>query len=390
MERLWTNFNRLLKQTRTDFVRYKYDEIKWTNRMLGLVGPRGVGKTTLFLQYIKQNLSPRDTLYVSADNLYFADHTLIDLADDFSKQAGKHLFIDEIHKYPNWSVELKQMYDSYPDLQVAFTGSSVLDIYKGLADLSRRAPVYEMQGLSFREYLRLFHGIDAPAFTLEEILNQRAELPEVDHPLPLFADYLRRGYYPFSQPDADFYTELQQVVNQTMEVDIPQYAGMNVSTGRKLKQLLAVVSRSVPFKPVLQKLADLTGVSRNYLTDYLFYMERAGMISQLRDDTGGVRSLGKVEKIYLDNTNLIYVLGQENTNVGNVRETFFMNQMRVKHDVVSSRQADFRIGDYTFEIGGRGKGQQQIRNVEQSFVVKDDIESGYGNVIPLWAFGLNY
>ena len=390
MERLWTNFNRLLKQTRTDFVRYKYDEIKWTNRMLGLVGPRGVGKTTLFLQYIKQNLSPRDTLYVSADNLYFADHTLIDLADDFSKQAGKHLFIDEIHKYPNWSVELKQMYDSYPDLQVAFTGSSVLDIYKGLADLSRRAPVYEMQGLSFREYLRLFHGIDAPAFTLEEILNQRAELPEVDHPLPLFADYLRRGYYPFSQPDADFYTELQQVVNQTMEVDIPQYAGMNVSTGRKLKQLLAVVSRSVPFKPVLQKLANLTGVSRNYLTDYLFYMERAGMISQLRDDTGGVRSLGKVEKIYLDNTNLIYVLGQENTNVGNVRETFFMNQMRVKHDVVSSRQADFRIGDYTFEIGGRGKGQQQIRNVEQSFVVKDDIESGYGNVIPLWAFGLNY
>ena len=146
----------------------------------------------------------------------------------------------------------------------------------------------------------------------------------------------------------------------------------------------------MPFKPVLQKLADLTGVSRNYLTDYLFYMERAGMISQLRDDTGGVRSLGKVEKIYLDNTNLIYVLGQENTNVGNVRETFFMNQMRVKHDVVSSRQADFRIGDYTFEIGGRGKGQQQIRNVEQSFVVKDDIESGYGNVIPLWAFGLNY
>ena len=390
MERLWTNFNRLLKQTRTDFVRYKYDEIKWTSRMLGLVGPRGVGKTTLFLQYIKQNLSPRDTLYVSADNLYFADHTLIDLADDFCKQAGKHLFIDEIHKYANWSVELKQMYDSYPDLQVAFTGSSVLDIYKGLADLSRRAPVYEMQGLSFREYLRLFHGINTPAFTLEEILDQRAGLPEVDHPLPLFADYLRRGYYPFSQPDADFYTELQQVVNQTMEVDIPQYAGMNVSTGRKLKQLLAVVARSVPFKPVLQKLADLTGVSRNYLTDYLFYMERAGMISQLRDDTGGVRSLGKVEKIYLDNPNLIYVLGQENTNVGNVRETFFMNQMRVRHDVISSRQADFRIGDYTFEIGGRGKGQQQIRNVERSFVVKDDIESGYGNVIPLWAFGLNY
>lgn len=390
MERLWNNFNRLLKQTRTDFVRYKYAEIKWNNRMLGLVGPRGVGKTTLFLQYIKLHLSPRDTLYVSADSIYFADHTLVDLADHFNKQAGKHLFIDEIHKYANWSAELKQIYDSYPDMQVAFTGSSVLDIYKGLADLSRRAPIYEMQGLSFREYLYLFHGIDVPVFTLEDILNQKAEIPGVDHPLPLLSDYLQRGYYPFAHPDADFYTELQQVINQTMEVDIPQYAGMNVSTGRKLKQLLAVVARSVPFKPVMQKLADLTGVSRNYLADYLYYMERAGMIAQLRDETGGIRGLGKVEKIYLDNTNLVYVLGQESANVGNVRETFFMNQMRVRNDVISSRQADFRIGDYTFEIGGRGKGQQQLRGAGQGFVVKDDIESGHGNVIPLWAFGLNY
>ena len=389
MERLLANFGRLLKQVNTDFTRYKYDEIKWDSRMLGLVGPRGVGKTTLFLQYIKKNLSVKDTLYVSADNIYFADHTLIDLADDFSKQGGRHLFIDEIHKYANWSVELKQMYDSYPDMQVFFTGSSVLDIYRGMADLSRRAPVYEMQGLSFREYLYLFHGIESPVYTLEEIVEQKADIPGVNHPLPLFADYLKRGYYPFSR-DADFYTELQQVINQTMEVDIPQYAGMNVSTGRKLKQLLMVIARSVPFKPVMQKLADLTGVSRNYLADYLFYIERAGMIAQLRDETGGLRGLGKVEKLYLDNTNLVYVLGQENSNVGNVRETFFLNQMRVRQEVIASRTADFNIGGYTFEIGGKKKGQKQLAGAGQDFVVKDDIEMGYGNVIPLWAFGLNY
>ena len=389
MERLLANFGRLLKQVNTDFTRYKYDEIKWDSRMLGLVGPRGVGKTTLFLQYIKKNLSVKDTLYVSADNIYFADHTLIDLADDFSKQDGRHLFIDEIHKYANWSVELKQMYDSYPDMQVFFTGSSVLDIYRGMADLSRRAPVYEMQGLSFREYLYLFHSIESPVYTLEEIVEQKADIPGVNHPLPLFADYLKRGYYPFSR-DADFYMELQQVINQTMEVDIPQYAGMNVSTGRKLKQLLMVIARSVPFKPVMQKLADLTGVSRNYLADYLFYIERAGMIAQLRDETGGLRGLGKVEKLYLDNTNLVYVLGQENSNVGNVRETFFLNQMRVRQEVIASRMADFNIGGYTFEIGGKKKGQKQLAGAGQGFVVKDDIETGYGNVIPLWAFGLNY
>lgn len=389
MERLLANFSRLLKQVSMDFVRYKYDEIKWDSRMLGLVGPRGVGKTTLFLQYIKKNLSVKDTLYVSADNIYFADHTLIDLADEFSKQGGHHLFIDEIHKYANWSVELKQMYDSYPDMQILFTGSSLLDIYRGMADLSRRAPIYEMQGLSFREYLYLFHGIKSPVYTLEEIVEQKADIPGVNHPLPLFADYLKCGYYPFSR-DADFYTELQQVINQTMEVDIPQYAGMNVSTGRKLKQLLVVIARSVPFKPVMQKLADLTGVSRNYLADYLFYIERAGMIAQLRDETGGLRGLGKVEKLYLDNTNLIYVLGQENSNVGNIRETFFLNQMRVRQEVIASRTADFNIGNYTFEIGGKKKGQKQLAGAEQGFVVKDGIETGYGNVIPLWAFGLNY
>ncbi len=389
MDKLYENFSNLLKRVQTDFIRYKYDEIKWNNRMLGLVGPRGVGKTTLFLQYIKKNLSVKDTLYVSADNVFFSTHTLIELGDSFSKQGGNHLFIDEIHKYPNWSQELKQLYDSYPDMQIFFTGSSVLDIYKGLSDLSRRAPVYEMQGLSFREYLSMFHHIHTPVYTLEDIVGQRAEIPGVLHPLPLFADYLHRGYYPFSS-DADFSLELQQVVNQTMETDIPQYANMNMSTGRKLKQLLMVIAQSVPFKPVMQKLADLTGVSRNYIADYLLYIERSGMITQLRDDVGGIRSLGKVEKIYLDNPNLAYVLGRGEENIGNIRETFFYNQMRVKQEVIATSRGDFQIGDMTFEVGGKNKGQRQIADLPKAFVVKDDIEAGYGNVIPLWSFGLNY
>ena len=357
--------------------------------MLGLVGPRGVGKTTMFLQHIKQNMNPKDTLYVSADNMYFADNSLIDLTDKFSKQGGKHLFIDEIHKYPNWSRELKQIFDSYPDMQVLFTGSSILDIYKGTADLSRRAPIYEMQGLSFREYLSMFHQIHVPAYSLEEILEHKVEIPGIAHPLPLFAEYIRHGYYPFSK-DTTFEIELNQVINQTMENDIPQYANMNVSTGRKLKQLLMIIAKSVPFKPVMQKRADIIGVSRNYLSDYLLYIEKAGMIAQVRDDTGGIRGLGKVEKIYLDNTNLIYALGGENSNIGNMRETFFYNQMRVKQDVISSKISDFQIGERTFEIGGKNKGQQQIAKAQEGYIVKDDIETGYGNIIPLWNFGMNY
>ena len=372
-----------------EFFRYMFTEVKWQGRMLGLVGPRGVGKSTMLLQHIKQAGDINHSLYVSADHLYFAEHTLVELAEQFVKMGGRYLYIDEIHKYENWSRELKQIYDSHRDLQVVFTGSSVLDIMEGQADLSRRAPIYEMQGLSFREYLQLFHKITVPVFSLDDILQGGAEIPGVDHPLPLFADYLRRGYYPYAE-DVDFERELQQVIGQTMEVDIPKYAKMNASVGSKLKQLLMVVARSVPFKPVNQKLADVTGISRNNIADYLLYMERAGMIAQLHDTTEGIRSLAKAEKLYLDNTNMIYVLTPDRAEVGNVRETFFMNQMRVRHQVLASKTTDFEISGRSFEVGGKNKGQRQIVNVEQGYVVKDDIEFGYGNVIPLWHFGLNY
>ena len=389
MEQLYEFFTRKLKSTPTDFLRYKYNQIKWQGRFWGLVGPRGVGKSTMLLQYIKLHLNIKDTLYVSADQLYFSEHKLVELADHFVKMGGKHLFIDEIHKYEGWSRELKQIYDSYDDLQVVISGSSILDIYKGLADLSRRVPIYHMQGLSFREYLRLFHQIETPVYSLEDILVHKAVIPGVEHPLPLFQDYLRRGYYPFGK-DEEFEMELLQVITQTMEVDIPQHLLANISLGRKLKSLLLVVAKSVPFKPVMQRLADATGISRNDIPSYLFYMERAGMIAQLRDATGGLQGLGKVEKLYLDNTNLIYTLLPDKADIGNVRKTFFMNQTRVANEVISSPISDFEIDGKTFEIGGRKKGQKQIQNAAEGYIVKDDLENGYANTIPLWAFGLNY
>jgi predicted AAA+ superfamily ATPase len=389
MEKLYEYFNKLLSETGTAFFRYLYADINWKNRMIGLTGPRGIGKTTLILQHIKTALPLAETLYVTAENFYFSEHRLTDLADDFAKHGGKYLFIDEIHKYEGWSRELKLIYDYHPELKVVFTGSSILDIKKGEADLSRRAMMYHMQGLSLREYLRLFHDMTVPVYTLEDILAHRVEFPRDVRPLPLFADYLKRGYYPFAR-DEDFDIKLEQSINQTMETDIPYYAKMNVSTGRKLKQLLAIISRSVPFKPNMTTIATSLASSRNNIADYLLYIEEAGMIAQLRDATGGIRGLGKVEKIYLDNTNLIYGLSSAAPDKGNIRETFFLNQLRMKHDVISSPVSDFMIDDRTFEVGGRNKGKKQIQDIENSYVVKDDIEMGFRNTIPLWQLGLTY
>jgi uncharacterized protein len=224
---------------------------------------------------------------------------------------------------------------------------------------------------------------------LEEILDHKAEIPGVKHPLPFFEDYLKRGYYPFALEE-DFDHKLQQIVNQTLETDIPLYAGMNVATGRKLKQLLSIIAKSVPFKPNMTSIATALSASRNNITDYCMFIEEAGMITQLRDSTGGVRGLGKVDKIYLDNTNLIYSLANDNSNRGNIRETFFLNQLRVKYDIIVSQVADFMIGEYTFEVGGKNKGLKQIQGIERAFIVKDDIELGFLNIIPLWQFGLTY
>ncbi|MBP7487038.1 MAG: ATP-binding protein [Parabacteroides sp.] len=389
MDKLFRHFHKLLRDTRIDFKRYMYSRINWNSRLIGLTGPRGVGKTTLVLQYIKSELNHNESLYVTTEDFYFADHKLLDLADAFVKMGGKYLFIDEIHKYKDWSKELKLIYDYYSELKVVFTGSSVLDINKGSSDLSRRAVMYQMQGLSFREYLQMFHHISSEVFSLQDILSHKVKIEGVDHPLPLFEDYLKKGYYPFAIEE-DYDIRLGQILNFTLETDIPQYADMNVSTGRKLKQLLAIISKSVPFKPNITSIATMLSASRNNIADYCLYIEEAGLIMQLRDATGGIRGLGKVNKIYLDNTNLIYNLVQESSNVGNVRETFFINQTRVNSDVIASPVSDFLIDDMTFEVGGKNKKQKQIQGLEKSFIVKDDIEFGYGNIIPLWQFGMSY
>ena len=389
METLFQKQQLLLARTNLSFKRYMYEKFLWDSRMIGLVGARGVGKTTMLLQYIKEK-NDKNTLYVSADDIYFSNHRLTDLADEFYKNAGKQLFIDEIHKYKDWSVELKNIYDFYPDLKVCFTGSSILDIRKGMADLSRRALMFSMTGFSFREYLKFEHNIDVKVHSFEEIISNNISLIDsVEHPLPLFRDYLQNGYYPMAKDD-HLYIRLGQILNLALEVDIPQFANLSVTTARKLKKLLLVVAESVPFKPNIVSLAGKLEVSRNSFEEYLTFMEDAGLIARLRDQVTGIIGLGKVEKVFLDNTNLLYYLSEKEPEAGNVRETFFLNQMRVNNAVASSTAADFKIANYTFEVGGKSKTQEQIKNTPNAFIVKDNIEYGYKNIIPLWAFGLNY
>jgi len=389
MEQLQATFHKLLRETSTTFHRYMYDRINWDARMIGLMGPRGIGKTTLILQHIKEQLASNETLYVQAEDFYFASHRLTELADAFVKIGGKYLFIDEIHKYKDWSRELKLIYDYHKELHVVFTGSSVLDIAKGAFDLSRRALMYEMQGLSYREYLELFHDIKFPVCKLQQLLQQEVEIPNGFLPLQHFADYLQRGYYPFADGDINQY--IQQVVNATIETDIPQYADLSVSTARKLKRLLAIIAQSAPFKPNMSQIGGQLEVSRNNIADLCTYLEKAGLISQLRTSTNGIQGLGKVDKIYLDNPTLIYTLGNQNVEIGTVRETFFFNQTRSLMPVTVSPISDFLIeSKYTFEVGGKKKKQRQLQDIENGYVVKDDIETGYGNIIPLWMFGMLY
>lgn len=389
MDNLIRIYKRLIQSTDTSFFRYLYHEIDWSNRIVGIRGPRGVGKTTMMLQRIKHDLPVDDVLYVNADDIYFSNHKLIDLADRLVQHGCHYLFIDDIHKYDGWSKELKLIYDYYSELKVVFSGSSVLDLNKGASDLSRRAVVYHLYGLSFREYLRLFHDITLPSYSIDEIVTGQPEATTLEAPLLRFEHYLKSGYYPFAI-DCGYEQKLRQIVNLTLETDIPVFANLSPTTARKLKRLLGIIAQSVPFKPNMSKLAELTGASRNNMSDYLALMEDAGMIVQLPDDTGGLRGLGKVDKVYLDNPNLIYALAGESMNVGNMRETFFINQMRVRNDVVASRLCDFSIGGRSFEIGGKGKGLRQIAGTKDGYVVKDDITYSSGNILPLWWFGLNY
>ena len=381
----------MISRTDTNFVRYLYDKINWDNRLIGIKGARGIGKTTMLLQRIKRLQDLPHSLYVTGDHFYFAEHRLFDLAQDFAKNGGKLLMVDEIHKYPDWSRELKMIYDLRPDLQVVFTGSSILDIDRGeQADLSRRAIMYEMQGLSFREYLCMFKGFQLPVVPLENVLHGDFDSEiQIDHPIAMFKDYLENGYYPFCC-DTDFRIRLGQVVERVVLNDIPYYANLNVSTAMKLRHLLNIISRSVPFKPNYQSLSQMLEITRPQVKDYMYYMEKAGLIGQLRDSTGGIRTLGKVEKIYIDNPSLAFHLSEGQPNMGNIRETFFYNQLRQNHPIHTSSVSDFEINDMTFEIGSKTKSKKQIASVSNGYVLRDDTEFTCGNMIPLFQFGFGY
>lgn len=391
MEKLIQRYNNQIDKTNTKFVRYLQNDVNWDARLNAILGTRGVGKTTMIFQHIKMTGQRNVSLVVFADDIYFSKNTLLDLADNFYKGGGKYLYIDEVHKYQNWSTEIKNIYDQIPDLNIIYTGSSILDLERDTADLSRRQLKNYMYGMSFREWLQMDKGITIPILSIEQILAGDIPFQYSDYrPLPLFKEYLDKGYYPFYR-DINYFERLVAVVDQTLEVDIPQFAGLSVGVMRKLKQLLQIISQISPFKPNYSDLARDISVKRDDLKEYIFYMEKSGMIQGLTAPDKGLNLLAKIDKIYLDNTNLMHALCGDNCEIGNIRETFFFNQMKVRNTVTSSQASDFYVNDkYTFEVGGRKKGKKQIKDIENSYVVKDDIEYAYSNVIPLWAFGLNY
>ncbi len=397
MDKLREIHNRYINKTSTKFIRSYTTLIPWNERLVGIRGARGVGKTTLILQYIKNKYKLSEkAIYISLDDFYFTQNNLIDFVDDFVKSGGVHIFIDEVHKYPNWVIQIKNIYDYHDSLKIVFTGSSLLDILDSRVDLSRRALVYEMQGLSFREFLALNHNYTFDAIKLDQLISNHvditAKIVSVIKPLRYFKEYLRFGYYPFYQKDIEiYYLRLREIINMIIEIELPLLRKVDVSKVNKIRQLLYIIAQSVPFKPNISSLSSKTGITRNTLVEYIKSLEDANLIQNLNKNTFGISLLQKPDKIYLENSNLAYALTGDNTNIGNIRETFFFNQVKNKHHVTYPIVGGFLVDSkYLFEIGGKTKSNKQILNIENSFVVRDDIEFGSKNKLPLWLFGFLY
>jgi predicted AAA+ superfamily ATPase len=398
MEELFNRYQRISQKIQTDFVRSFMQEVNWNARLIGIKGARGVGKTTLLLQYLKINFTDKRalTLYVSLDSFAFRGKTLLGLADEFVKNGGKHLFLDEVHKYPNWAQELKNIYDDYAELQIVFTGSSLLEILNSRADLSRRVVIYHMQGLSFREYIMLETGIYFAPLTLESILKDHLNWAGLINAkikvFPHFEKYLKQGYYPYYREELDLYEQrVEEVINMMLEIELPLLRGIDVGLVPKIKELLAIISASVPIVPNIVHLSKKIEIHRTTLMHYLFYLQELGLTFHLvKEATGSVR-LQKPAKIYLENTNLMYVLSSLSANRGNVRETFFANQVGYKHNIRYHEKTDFLVNNiYAFEIGEKDKSKKQISGMENAYIVSDEIEYGYQNKIPIWLFGFLY
>lgn len=401
MESLFKRHDAYLSTVPMEYVRDYMQRVNWNSRLIVIRGPKGVGKSTLMQQYIKQNFAAGDrhVLYCSADTNYFAAHSLLDLADTFVKLGGKWLFIDEVHKYPGWSREIKEIYDLYRELNIVLSGSSLIQINDGQADLSRRLMPYDMPGLSLREFLHLDIGLDIAPISLEQLLEKPTEfcmqVISKCHPLEHFWRYLQFGYYPFYfEQKQEYYDKLENTINYIIDVELTKYRNLDVGYTRQVKALLHVISQMVPYEVDIAKLSKASGISRLSTLKYLTHLDEARLIRRLFTDLKSVTDLQKPDKMYLDNTNLLYTLSQETPEIGTVRETFFANQLASVGHVVEYagfKKGDFRIdGDIIVEVGGQDKGFGQIEGQPNAYVAADDIESAIFRKIPLWAFGFLY
>ena len=397
MESLIITSDRLVQHVNTGFIRYLYSNIAWNNRLVGIIGAKGTGKSTLLLQHIKLNFPNKSkALYASLDNIWFTQHSLLELAEDFYNLGGTHLFLDEVHKYQSWAIEIKNIYDSYPTLNIVFTGSSMLEVFKASVDFSRRAVVYELKGLSFREFLKYENEIEIPVSKLNNILNDHrtiaSDITSKIKILPEFKKYLEYGYYPYYKENiATYPVQVEQSINKTLHEDLPAVENIEYATILKIKKLLGIIAEMVPFTPNITHLSAAIEIGRHALVKYLYLLDKSGIIQCITEQKQTIQTLAKPQKVYLENTNIIHSLIFQNINIGNVRETFFANQLRTKHIVNTAAKGDFTIdGSIVFEVGGKNKSSSQIKNIENGYIAADDIETGFANKIPLWLFGFLY
>ena len=395
-EILYRNSHRVVSQVSLDFKRDLLSKINWNARIIGIKGPKGVGKSTLLKQHIKETF-PDDSkvLYVSLDNMWFANNSLADLVEYHYTHGGTHLFLDEVHKYEHWQTYIKNIYDDYPTMHVVFTGSSMLKLDKGEGDLSRRTAMYTMNGLSFREYLMFENVLLYEKLSLDDILHYHVKIAtdiiEKIHVLPHLENYYRYGYYPFYKEDLEgYHAKLLEVVQQTIEVDIPSVEKVEYITIQKLKKLLGIIAMQVPFTPKMDDLYQQLETSREQGLKLLDLLEKGALLGQLKTRTKAVKQMSAHEKLFLDNSNLMYAFNR-NPEIGTIRETFFYNQVGKAHELNAPSKGDFLIdGKHLIEVGGADKTFKQIKDLPDSYLAIDDVEFGRGNKIPLWLFGFLY
>lgn len=385
-----------LSATNLKFKRYLYDKINWETRLIGIKGARGVGKTTILLQRIKEYFPKKgEVLYVSLDNLWFKTHTLEELVAYEYAHGVTHLFLDEVHKYPDWSISIKNLYDTYNDLYIVYTGSSMLEIDYSKVDLSRRQTLYTLHGLSLREYMEFEGVMTTEPIALDDLLKRHIDIAfdlfQKTKVLKHFSNYLESGYYPFyKDAKKDYLLQLAEVANLVIDTDLPAVEEVTYSTVKKTKVLLMLIAQNLPLMPNINKLTVQLDTSRDLCLKMLYALDRAKLIQLLTENVKDYKHIITPEKIYLNNTNLMRALAIK-SEIGTVRETFFANQTSAVATLTMPKKGDFLINSTSlFEVGGQGKKFNQIKDIPNSFLAVDDTEVGFGNRIPLWMFGFLY